>query len=664
MTLDIRAKVTSSLGDVISASISDDYIQGSGLIKTSGSCEINGLVRPAIGSAVQFYYTKSGITRSVPKRLRVLSFFADPYRKKTSIELGCKLTYLQDLSDPIDWTAFDDEENDGLTEDDQKVIIIPIHASSIMNRCLSRLGITASSVPLTNQFSIETFDFSSGYTSILSDLLVSEGYCGYLDQQEVLQILDLGNNAVSGPVLTEDGIIDVGPINVGELPGDSVVVYYSSLKLKVPDETDVTPDPDSEGEEDPFSGSTVNTGNSKSAVSVAYNLRGADEETPIQFAVFNKYNSSREVTNYKIISVLKESESSGASFIPVDLINDSTGYTGASGDPRKEKVSVVDSRIIQESVSAIDVLGGYITEMLSIGRSVGNGKVSSETKEVFRYDSYGRQNFSELTKVGESAFVIGSLGIPFVYENEDDPDEYTYVTLGASGYVDLEQVVTQTFYSGNYSKTITWKYVPWHESIAGQQTIAAARDYVKNAGDAAALIDQAVSSGLSLDSITVETSLGQRSSKAPSRADTVKDKYADKETGDPYNGYSTNSSSQATLVSGSESAERRTEFSMPYAPDDTFYKEGSSYYSRKSDAGSKSRRFGEIQNRLLLGNRNGMSVQTAPERIPLTPFAPFYIVGAGTAALYRTNAISWTIDPNGIIVSTDALYWGVAGRVA
>ena len=76
MAIDIRATVSCSVGGtdvtLISASISDDYVQGTGLIKCKGSCEISGVITPAVGTAVTFSYTKSGVTRRIPRKLRVL----------------------------------------------------------------------------------------------------------------------------------------------------------------------------------------------------------------------------------------------------------------------------------------------------------------------------------------------------------------------------------------------------------------------------------------------------------------------------------------------------------------------------------------------------------------------------------------------------------------
>ena len=245
MAIDIRATVTCSLGTLISGTISDDYVQGTGLIKCKGSCELSGIYTPTVGDEVTFSYAKDGITRKVPRKLRVLSSFADPFRRTTKVELGCKLTYLQDLQEPVDWTAFDDDANNDFTTDDQAIITIPISASSVMNKCLTQLGITASDNPLTSKFSVESFDLSPGYVQVLSDLLVSESYCGYLDRDEELVVFSLDQEGGTGPVITSNEIIDLGPIGVGQLPGEAVVVSYSTLKLKEPD-----PDSDKKWEEE------------------------------------------------------------------------------------------------------------------------------------------------------------------------------------------------------------------------------------------------------------------------------------------------------------------------------------------------------------------------------------------------------------------------------
>ncbi len=130
--------------------------------------------------------------------------------------------------------------------------------------------------------------------------------------------------------------------------------------------------------------------------------------------------------------------------------------------------------------------------------------------------------------------------------------------------------------------------------------------------------------------------------------------------GDPDNGYKTSASSDLVLSLGSASSQRRIEFSLPYAPDDIFSRSGLVFTSTPSDASAKAKKFGIVQNRILLGTRQGMSIQVEPERIPSEPFAPLYIQARSLTALYRINGMSWVMDSNGIIASTDALYWGTA----
>ena len=110
MPNDIRAISTCSLGVIVdNANIDDSYINGgAGLIKTTGSVTIDGLITPAVGTLVSFSYTKSNVTRQIPRALRVLSSNADTATRRTAVELGCKLTYLDDLRERINWQALDD----------------------------------------------------------------------------------------------------------------------------------------------------------------------------------------------------------------------------------------------------------------------------------------------------------------------------------------------------------------------------------------------------------------------------------------------------------------------------------------------------------------------------------------------------------------------------
>jgi hypothetical protein len=649
MTIDVRAVVTCNLGELISASISDDYIQGNGLIKTSGNCEINGIITPSTGSRVFFEYTKSGITRRVPRTMRVLSSFADPFRRITTVELGCALTYLQDLKDPIRLLPRNDEENAELTSQDAQIITLPTYASSVMRTCLNALGLQATSIPLTNKFSVAEFDLSSGYVDTLSNLLVSESFCGYLDQNETLNIISLTSLGGSGPLITSTDLIDVGPIGVGQLPGDAVSVSYSTLKLVPPEDEAIvcrSLTPEEEEEEEPasesvneeFGGVEVDTDVTRSEVVIAYTspITGAQLT-----AVYRDNQSTYNETLYKVFSFK---------------------------DPETEEESrkaVVIQRKTYEDRSAAGVAGGLITQYLSNGIGFGNFIAGTTTIERFAYDAYGNETFHSLKKTGNAIYGLGLLGLQMVFEVQGG----AIAVIPPSFNMLIEETLVYTFTNGDFKSSTTKRYGPWAATISGQQSIAESRDSFETAGEVQAYINKALS-GRGLIDVTVSTQRTRGGEQAaPLPEEQINEELAE-DTGNPDNGFRTQSVSETEFATGSSLARRRIELSMPYAPDDTFRKilvgvnpTRYCYYSSRSDADVKAARYGRAQNRLLLGNRSGMNIQIAPEKLPNAPFAPVFIEAAGTIALYRVNAASWTIDSTGIVASTDAMFWGTAGRI-
>lgn len=670
MAIDVRANVTCSLGTLISASISDDYIQGSGLIKTQGSCEISGLIAPVQGTVVTFNYTKSGVTRTVPRKLRVLSSFADPFRRTTKVELGCKLTYLQDLSDPIKLRPSDDPENEDLGSNDAEIITFPTYASSVALTCLSALGISATSIPLTNKFSVAEFDLSSGYVNVLSDLLVSESYCGYLDLNERLNIIDLAFAGGGGPVLGSQSIIDIGAIGVGELAGDSVFVSYSTLKLKPPEDEaiscrDTTLEEEEEVADEPeYSVDTVH-GSSSGQIVISYS---SPSDGAQRTAVFSDRQSSYDETLYQVKS----------------FKNQETG--------EEERKSVVIQRKTYEDRTAASLAGGLVSQYLSAGLGFGNFTTTTEVLEKYSYDQYGNETLRSLTKYSPLLEGLGSVGLQMIYPKQDDPnapededtsdggafgtnefasDEgtFTYVTIPGGTFLS-EEIITKTYTNGEYKQTTTARYGPWFQTIPGQQSIAEARDSFTSASGVASYISSALTGRFLIDFTASTERRTGGDQEAPLPEEEINAEVAEDE-GDPNNGFKVESVSETEVAVGSSLATRRIELSMPYAPDDTFRRTTVStdplrycYYSSKSDAETKAGRYGRAQNRILFGNRNGMNIQTTPEYLPEAPFAPFYIDMNGVVSQYRMNGTSWTMDSNGIVVSTDALYWGVVGKTA
>jgi hypothetical protein len=669
MTLDIRATATCSLGPLISANFSDDYLQLNGLVKTQGSCVLKGLYTPSLGQYVTFTYTRNGITKTIPKKLRVLSFFCDPYEKTTSITLGCTLTYLSDLKEAINWSQYDDPNN--ADEEPSEIVLFPISASSIANECLSKLQLTANRMPLTNKFSIESFDYSSGYVQILSDLLVSEGYFGYLNENDVLIITSLNVPVNSAPVLTADQIITIGEINSGALPGESVVVSYSSLKLNKPEKDSGT----DEAEEDDLVNwdKSINVGKSQDYVLNAKDRDGNEYEITWTYAPW-----SEETTYYddwdRAYKKVKDSYNLNADFANgffSDLIASCFGNNKIQ-NIRAQGSGTYFTRETTTTTYAMAVQYGN------------NGKPIKEKPEG--YDDV----LLEVTSTREPAgkvhagcqynFTAYSGGYFITDFNEFRGSDIT------TRYKEVKYEKAQidnTLYNGKKfdgtnsqlfkrtypsNRTTTTEYACYGYTSRGQTYISKQTENGKRFYALKLQAQRLVYDGTGTD-ITTGRQIGLK--ERPSSDSRKLDK-ATSEDVDPNNGYSTSSEAGMTLVFGNANATRRVEFSMPYAPDDTFYRTYSetdpetgatlwNFGSSPSDAPAKARNFGRIQSRLLFGSRNGMNVQTTPENLPNLPFRHFAIQAGGLTGLYATNAISWTIDSSGIIISTDAMFWQPVG---
>jgi len=251
--------------------------------------------------------------------------------------------------------------------------------------------------------------------------------------------------------------------------------------------------------------------------------------------------------------------------------------------------------------------------------------------------------------------------------------------LSGFGYIDSITETTTT-YEGEFPTVVTKQFGSWFNTLEGQQQLAERRySYDKTEKgeedrDSGPDIDKvktdyfelaSVISRTTLLSTTTETGFGASPNRQKQQ---YEDEILEEQTeddADPNNGYRTESTAGLTLALGSPLAKRRIEFSMPYAPDDYFFKTGTGENKKfgaiKSDAAAKARKYGRVQNNLLFGNRYGMNLQTSIGRMPTGPLSPIVICADGYCALYRVNGTAWTADPNGIIVSTDALFWGGVG---
>lgn len=718
MAIDIRAIVTCSLGTLISGQISDDYVQGTGLIKIKGSCVIDGLITPAVGTAVTFSYTKDGVTRKIPRGLVVISSFADPFRRTTTVQIGCKLTLQQNKREPILWNIFSDPLNNDATEEELAIITRPINASSIAAQCASSLGIAG--VPgLTNRFSISSFDFSAGYVSVLSDLMVSECKCGYMRGTSELVPFGLNVSGGSGPVLDSSKIIDISPIGVGDLPGETVYVNYSTLKLKDPEPAETVQPPDGTIEgtvpvaSAGWGGDTVTGPPSK--ISVTYKKADGTDVTK-SFSYIPQSTTTQSYDAYDRVVYRRTVERTcaaecNASYIVAALEwadkNQASPPADGGGTIEIETVTRYTYFKSPSTITTTPSLAVYyvsdIEDLPDPGMSDRVYKVGSQCNTEYVWDGSSwvvRDNTERLTnafakKVLPDGYdqvqsetttryepilrVIGSVAPGYVDETGDFITVPNGTTIGEKTETTYSHgnrvVVKQNAFDSSQIDTLdipitsttvvtsrAYAYTP-----SGQQDIAARVANGQNINDFLSVATSLVYAGTQRSHTSGREAALQAK---PSQADEVYNKTAKKtESGTPTNdsgGYSTASESKIELITGG-SGDSVVTLSMPYAPDDTFIKTGTcpnvTYTALSSDASAKARAYGRAQNQLLHGNRFGLNVQTAPEYLPTAPFSPFYISVGDITALYRTNGTSWTFDANGIVVSTDALFMGGAGSV-
>lgn len=659
MAIDIRASIFCSLGELISAELSDDYIQENGLIKTTGNCEINGLVNPAPGSIVTFSYQKNGRTYQIPRKMRVIGSFADPYRGITQVELGCKLSYLSNLV-PRPEVDGESEKETGRRQwclngyvdypADFDKGAFPISADYLMRACLTKLGITASSYPLQSWFFVDSFDLSPGYVQVLSDLLLSESYLGYLNYSENLIVIPLkeyGDPAAA--LLDESRTIDIGPINIGEPPAENVYVKYTTIKL-----------------------SEKNTDENQ-AIDVPTILSDREISESVASPVYHyvRYGVNRfgTIFNYTATAAHAVRRTTTTIYGTDKSFDENTCYIwGIEGADLSSKPI---RRIETESVCLAEAANNYCAQQLSL--LDGNFDVSVEgeitTVTEYEYDSRGEMIYS-IKEVYEPFFKFaGGLNLDFVFANN------AYLIVGTSPILmEREIIKRQVLYAQRPTfiqleagqtfepaiggeRVFREKYVNFSKTPQGQQGIAQIREFSPFGTANAALewLFRASRTMVYLDG-DITTSRNRTLVGGQIRPPRQLDIPGSANSEDAP---SVEDVQNIAFILGSPpDSGSFVEFSIPYQSDDRY--DASGNIIRGSQL-SQALKFGRIQNKLLHGNRYGMNIQTIPEYIPHTPFAPFAIQASGATALYRVNGMTWTMDSSGLVVGVDGLFWSGLG---
>lgn len=636
MTVDIRAKVYCSLGLVISGQIADDYVQGSGLIKTRGTIELSGSLRPAAGTVVQLAYQKNGWVARFPRTLRVLSAFCHPFKRTTTVQVGCLLTYMDGRKPPVT-NPKAKEENGDLPCSVFDYATIPLSAGYVFQQCLTALSMTSAAIPLTNKFSLDEFDLTPGYVAVMSDLLVSEGYVGHLDEAETLRFIDLSQDVATGPLIGVDGLINLSGINSGDLPGESVLVRYSSKRFKAPDDTD------EEGREK-RDWELEETWETSKFVSVNWTdpEDGDERSSTASYVPYTMTRTTYDTWDRVISRITTRNTVSGEV--------DAARLTAIASAPEAD----AGFRIIDAGISLSFLTTTSFTYAVPATPRAGDGtEAASLCIAEDKPENYSEVLSESTIETGPLSSVVNFTAVAWYIPGEG-------IASGPSGNGVMS--TTDTFYSKDEASGITItktiKRTAAGLTYAGQQAIARRVESSLSSSARLPIMESIGTYAVGMvpdgSSVRIRTEREFGLQRRPSQAE--------RNNAANLKPVAYEQVTDLEWIVGSPAAQLVQEFSLPYAPDDEItWSEGDGYGHIPSDAQAKALNYGRIQNRLLLGHRNGMSIQTAPEYLPTRPFDPVYINADGITGQFRINGLSWVFDSNGIIASTDALFWGAAG---
>jgi len=627
MAIDLRAKTYCNLGTIISGSFADDYLQNSGLIKTVGNLKLQGLQTPAVGTTITFAYEKNGYLTRLPRVLRVLSSFADPYRNTTDISMGCQLTYLEQLKPPP--TTFQNE-----VEID--IAIPPVTGATLAAWVCEQVGLDHATFPLTNTYARNSLTPDGGYIALLNDLLLSESFVGYLDEQEVLRFIDLSGGSNYGPLLSNAEVLDVSAIGVGQLPASSVVVNYNSLRFKEPDSLTYNRNWE------------VDESYELNQYSVPYSLNTGGTKTEEVYKYWYT-NYTKTLTTYDALDrVIQRKETRTQSLGEVNGQWVGAAMTASNGGGQYLAITPITTTVTTDTQ--------YVSNSAAEYPYCNMPKQTTTETEEDRRAVAGTLGINEYIHPVTGA--LASLSSESVSTSKTIDDYDTIIPSAFSQKRNAQNRLEDLIYNTGSTKQKRTTLVSSFQTLSGQQALRrdlANLEEVASSGSYSSLQwDGAISrvlndaAGLSLQSqatqIVTNREFGLE--KRPSLQDRI----------NATNQKNTTSENKAELqwILGSSESTSYTEFSMPLASDDQIV----SGTVIPSDAASKALRFGRAQNALLLGNRNGINMQLPPELLPTTPFDPLYFTANGATAQYRANANSWTFDASGLVCSTDALFWG------
>lgn len=650
--IDIRTRVYCNRGPVISGSLEENTIVGAGLVNVTGSIILNGVYRVKEGDIIELAYYKNNRIARLGRKLRATSVYANPVTRTTEIALGCLLTYNKDNEPPPKIVNSDgDTSLPDLTEIQKAVMIKPISAKYIAEQICAELGIQHEEFPLTNQFYSEEFEISGPYLNVLSDLLVSENYVGYINSEERLNFVNLLGEDSYGAVLDEFKVIDIEPINAGDPPADIVYsnVTYKSIRLDA-SATGDTGETDEEilsrvGRADgrvttqsyENNGTASRTFRWSSFDSLYKRIEGSEQESTVSWADTSNTSTDYELFESKTGSDSGSTGESSKSYRPVSATTYRGSAWGVTSSQTFYSYSSGDIKIVTKDDSSYDYLQTIV-------------EACGFPAEVVEPSPYG------LTHAG-SKFADKSLSAPSV--------NFSGVRILTT------RQVTITKSTEDWSETTTQRWASRVLTSDGAADVQQYIQYLEKRYPIRADFFAALKSRLktiidyAADFVPAGTSVSYSESapKYEVSESQLNRRSQDDRRDDPKSGitYTIVDNPEIIYIKNTGTG-INLELTPPYMSDDQIIFNGLYYEVVRSDAVEKATAFARTQNRLRYGYRNGQSIVYPIEYAPIAPFKPLYLSFGGVIGQFRSDRMNIAFDSSGILVSTDAIFWGGVGK--
>jgi hypothetical protein len=643
MAIDSRCYGWCSLGPLAEgqgASIAESHVPGTGVITYRGTINLAGIHRPAPGTVVHLAYGdgQNWIAR-LPLRLRVLSSFANPLSgaRTTAVSVGCDLAYFEDRKQPP--AGYTEKElNPSIPDAIRELVAPPIEAAVLATRILNDLGLTAAGpIPLVNKISRNSIDMSGGFVSELGKLCQSEGYAARMNPAGLVEFINKAPGIGRSVLITEEDLIDLNPINTGDLPGDSVYSRYAVSTLKTP----TTEDEDEDARK-------------------RRNWEREETISPPNKYIHNWTNYARTATGTR--------QARDAYGYPLVYLSDNTPvmetvYSVQASERRDEIIHINRSVTITTYNTDFDVATKRVTTTTELW-----GTQTSETVFEYVYNREMDNRPDRPTGTGTVAYAPGT-GNELVKETtvEYSPIGPLFTSMGLQSTFwaiprytyksSIREVVYERDEKAGITKVTTRTAVPFHTTVDGAETLSRRRQNRQPWQNVADLVGEASQLVWQAPEVRISTAREYGAQRRPSQSD--RSRLASMTAPD------IEQTETIIFSSGSAASQTAIELTPPYHSSPTISKVGSTWILDNGNAPQMVRHYGQTENRLLLGHRNGVGIQVLPENLPPVPMGLIYIRLNGCTAAYRISGTTWNVGTDGAVATADALFWGaVDGTVA